>query len=379
MWTRHIYLLRLSRLAKGRESGGVRQPDGLAVRVLGDGAVEAVERVRQRRVGVGFREDGRVRLRDRGDDRGHFARGAVEELVQVERAGPADQELLGRGAVRVDGRFGAAERRARPEELGVADVARVGARHRRAARAGAACGRAQHFVDGGDVDPFAVDEQRRRVARRRLEEVGDERAARRVAREPRRRRSDRAQVLEHVDGVLGVEDVARDEAERLRAARAADLRDALADGALCAEVDDDVARVDVAQQAVRRRGRRERRRRARDRRRRRQLDDARRVGLEGRAVGPGPAEAARVDEVAGVEAVPAPLHDADPVGQELAAHRCPAHSHRERRRKSKLTHNADVRLPSPAHRMSGIVPSGYRTLGVCTAWHAGSRSAEQAH
>ena len=40
MWTRHIYLLRLSRLAKGRESGGVRQPDGLAVRVLGDGAVE---------------------------------------------------------------------------------------------------------------------------------------------------------------------------------------------------------------------------------------------------------------------------------------------------------------------------------------------------
>mgnify|MGYP001217113488 CR=1 FL=1 len=113
-------------------------------------------------------------------------------------------------------------------------------------RAGAACGRAQHFVDGGDVDPFAVDEQRRRVARRRLEEVGDERAARRVAREPRRRRRDRAQVLEHVDGVLGVEDVARDEAERLRAARAADLRDALADGALGAEVDDDVARVDVA-------------------------------------------------------------------------------------------------------------------------------------
>ena len=135
-------------------------------------------------------------------------------------------------------------------------------------------------VDGGDVDPFAVDEQRRRVARRRLAEVGDERAARRVAREPRRRRRDRAQVLEHVDGVLGIEDVARDEAERLRAARAADLRDALADGALGAEVDDDVARVDVAQQAVRRRGRRERRRRARDRRRRRQLDDARRVGLE---------------------------------------------------------------------------------------------------
>ena len=116
MWTRHIYLLRLSRLAKGRESGGVRQPDGLAVRVLGDGAVEAVERVRQRRVGVGFREDGRVRLRDRGDDRGHFARGAVEELVQVERAGPADQGLLGRGAVRVDGRFGAAEPRAAADD-----------------------------------------------------------------------------------------------------------------------------------------------------------------------------------------------------------------------------------------------------------------------